>query len=279
MLVMTATPIPRTLSMTLYGDLALSVIDELPPGRTPIRTRVVADASRPRVYAEIRTQVNQGRQAYIVYPLVEESEKVDLAAAVDAAEHQRSAVFPDLRIGLLHGKLSSAEKESIMQRFKAHEIDLLIATTVVEVGVDVPNATIMVIEHAERFGLAQLHQLRGRIGRGEHPGSCFLLRSQKCSADGLKRLQVMEETCDGFRIAEADLQIRGPGDFIGVRQSGLPDLRVANLLRDGRLLELARQEAFALVADPAFQSEVKYASLRRTLQAKWAGRLELATIG
>lgn len=278
MLVMTATPIPRTLAMTVYGDLALSVIDELPPGRTPIKTRVVADSSRSRVYDFIRREVTSGRQAYIVYPLVEESDKSELADATAGARSLEEEIFPDLRVGLLHGRLKPDEKEGVMARFKGHELDILVATTVVEVGVDVPNASVIVIEHAERFGLSQLHQLRGRVGRGGHPSHCFLLRTLQCSVEAQQRLAVMESTTDGFRIAEADLEIRGPGEFLGTKQSGLAEFRVADLLRDGRTLEEAREDAFQLAADPDFLHDNKFHVIRQTLLERWGSRLELAHI-
>lgn len=278
-LVMTATPIPRTLSLTLYGDLALSVIDELPPGRTPIKTRVLAESRREEGYRLIKKEMEQGRQAYIVYPLVEESEKSDLLAAAAAAETLQSEVFSDHKVGLLHGRLKPQEKESVMKAFKNREIDLLVATTVIEVGIDIPNASVMMVEHAERFGLAQLHQLRGRVGRGAEKSYCLLVQSSRCSQDGKRRLQVMAETTDGFRIAEADLEIRGPGEFLGTRQAGLPDFRVANLLRDGRMLESARTEAFRLAENPEFLSAAKYADTRLALMDRWGSRLELASIG
>ncbi len=278
-LVMTATPIPRTLSLTLYGDLALSVIDELPPGRTPIRTRVIGEEKRAEAYSFIRKELEQGRQAYIVYPLVDDSEKSDLLAATADAERLQQEIFSDFRLGLLHGRMKTAEKEAVMAAFKEGGIQMLISTTVIEVGIDVPNATVMMIEHAERFGLAQLHQLRGRVGRGADASTCILMRSRRGSEDGRKRLQVMAETTDGFRIAEADLEIRGPGEFLGTRQAGLPDFRVANLLRDGSVLELARKEAFRLANDPAFFNSEKYAETRQALLDRWGNRLELASIG
>lgn len=278
-LVMTATPIPRTLSLTLYGDLALSVIDELPPGRTPIRTRVVAENQRARAYAHIKREVGAGRQAYIVYPLVEESENSDLLAASEGAAMLQREVFAGHRVGLLHGRMKPEEKEATMAAFKERELDVLVSTTVIEVGIDVPNATVMMVEHAERFGLAQLHQLRGRVGRGAEKSTCILLRSLRCSEDGMRRLQVMSETTDGFRIAEADLEIRGPGEFLGTRQAGMPDFRVANLLRDGRILEEAREDAFALANDPGFLEDSKYADLRQELMERWGSRLELASVG
>jgi ATP-dependent DNA helicase RecG len=286
-LVMTATPIPRTLSLTVYGDLALSVIDEMPPGRTPVETVVASEAQRGRVYSRLRQEIEQGNQAYIVYPLVEESEKSDLLAATEGAEQLKNEVFPQARLGLLHGRMKPAEKEEVMVRFKAHEIDILVATTVIEVGIDVPNATVMLVEHAERFGLAQLHQLRGRVGRGKASSICMLLKSYRCSEDGEKRLEVMRATSDGFKIAEADLEIRGPGEFLGTRQSGIPDFRVANILRepdfrvanilrDGRILEEARQDAFAYAESPEFKDAKQVQSV---LKERWGGRLELASIG
>ncbi len=278
-LVMTATPIPRTLAMTVYGDLSLSVIDELPPGRTPVKTTICFESRRNQVYAAIREEIAKGRQAYVIYPLVEESEKSELRAATQMAEHLANDIFPDLRIGILHGRMKPEEKESVMRSFKERDVSILVATTVIEVGIDVPNATVMVIEHAERFGLTQLHQLRGRVGRGSDMSRCILLTNGKLSEDGEKRLRVMEATTDGFRIAEADLEIRGPGDFLGTRQAGIPDLRVADILRDGRILEEARKEAFALVEkDPALAS-AENLGLRRELVRRWGGRLELAGIG
>ena len=277
-LVMTATPIPRTLAMTVYGDLSLSVIDELPPGRTPVETKVFYESRRPQVYSSIREEVDKGRQAYVIYPLVEESEKSDLKAATQMTEHLMQEVFPDLRIAMLHGRMKPEEKEAVMRAFKAGETDILVATTVIEVGIDVPNATIMVVEHAERFGLSQLHQLRGRVGRGSGKSRCILLTTGRLSEEGEKRLKVMEATSDGFRIAEADLEIRGPGDFLGTRQAGLPDFRVANILRDGRLLEEARHEAFALVEKDPTLEKPEHGKLRAELMRRWGGRLELAGI-
>ncbi len=275
-LVMTATPIPRTLSLTLYGDLALSVIDEMPPGRTPVETVVASDAQRGRVYNRLHREIAKGHQAYIVYPLVEESEKSDLLAATEGAEQLKNEIFTESRVGLLHGRMKPAEKEEIMTRFKERAIDILVSTTVIEVGIDVPNATVMLVEHAERFGLAQLHQLRGRVGRGEAGSLCILIKSFKCSEDGVKRLDVMRSTSDGFRIAEADLEIRGPGEFLGTRQSGLPDFRVANILRDGRILDDARQDAFAYAESRNFRESRE---VQVILKERWGSRLELASIG
>ncbi|MBK5277025.1 MAG: ATP-dependent DNA helicase RecG [Desulfuromonadales bacterium] len=278
-LVMTATPIPRTLALTLFGDLSLSVIDELPPGRTPVETRIYFESRRSQVYDLIRDEAARGQQVFIIYPLVEETEKSDLKAATQMAEHLSAEVFPGLRIGLLHGRMSPEEKEGVMGSFKARELDILVSTTVIEVGIDVPNATLMVIEHAERFGLSQLHQLRGRVGRGPAKSCCILLTPGRMSEDGEKRLRVMESTSDGFRIAEADLEIRGPGDFLGTRQSGMPDFKVANILRDGSILEQARQAAFGLLeSDPEF-STAENVPLREELIRRWGQRLELAAIG
>ncbi len=277
-LVMTATPIPRTLAMTLFGDLSLSVIDELPPGRTPIETRIYFESRRKQVYQMMRDDVGQGRQVYVIYPLVEESEKSDLKAATQMAEQLQQDVFPDLRVGLLHGKLKPEEKEQVMSGFKQRELDILVATTVIEVGIDVPNATLMVIEHAERFGLSQLHQLRGRVGRGSHASRCILLTPGNLSEDGERRLRVMEANNDGFKIAEADLEIRGPGDFLGTRQSGMPDFRVASILRDGAILEQARTAAFQMLEkDPALSTPAG-SRIREELLRRWGSRLELANI-
>ncbi|HXE98494.1 MAG TPA: ATP-dependent DNA helicase RecG [Dongiaceae bacterium] len=278
-LVMTATPIPRTLAMTLFGDLDLSVIDEMPPGRIPVETKIFFESRRPRLYDMIREQVNLGRQVYVIYPLVEESEKTDLKAASQMAEHLQADIFPGLRVGLLHGRLTPLEKEAVMASFTASEFDILVSTTVIEVGIDVPNASVMVIEHAERFGLSQLHQLRGRVGRGRDKSYCILMTTGKLSEDGEKRLRVMESTGDGFRIAEADLEIRGPGDFLGTRQAGMPDFRVANILRDGTLLEKARRAAFDLLErDPELKGPA-HVPLHDELLRRWGKRLELATIG
>jgi ATP-dependent DNA helicase RecG len=242
-LVMTATPIPRSLAMTVYGDLEVSVIDELPPGRTPVKTVVVGEDKRAGVYRGIEREVRAGRQAYVVYPLVEESEKMDLKDATRMFEHLRDRVFPHFAVGLLHGKMKPSEKEDVMRRFVSGEIQVLVATTVVEVGVDVPNASVMIVEHAERFGLSQLHQLRGRVGRGAEQSYCVLLASEKQTSVARQRLGIMEETNDGFRIAEKDLEIRGPGEVMGTRQSGVPTFRVGNLVRDLHILEDARREA------------------------------------
>ncbi|WP_025322361.1 ATP-dependent DNA helicase RecG [Deferrisoma camini] len=279
LLVMTATPIPRSLSLTVYGDLDLSVIDELPPGRQPIATRVVRERDLPKVYAFVREQVGRGRQAYLVYPLVEESEALDLRAATTMAEHFQGEVFPDLKVGLLHGRMRADEKEAVMAAFAAGEIQVLVSTTVIEVGIDVPNATVMVVEHAERFGLAQLHQLRGRVGRGAERSYCVLVAGREAGRDGWERLRVLASTSDGFRIAEEDLRIRGPGDLLGTRQSGLPDFRIGNILRDGPLLQVARDLAARVLAEDPGLRAGRYPALREALQDRWAGRLELAKVG
>ena len=242
-LVMTATPIPRSLAMTVYGDLDVSVIDELPPGRTPIKTVVVGEDKRDGVYKGIEREINLGRQVYVVYPLIDESEKMDLKAATKMFEELRDQIFPNFNVGLLHGKMKGAEKEAIMQQFIRAELSILVSTTVIEVGVDVPNASLMVIEHAERFGLSQLHQLRGRVGRGAEQSFCVLLTGDKKTAVARERLGIMEETTDGFRIAEKDLEIRGQGEILGTRQSGVQTFKIGNIIRDLEILETARKEA------------------------------------
>ena len=275
-LVLTATPIPRTLSLTLYGDLDVSVVDELPPGRTPITTRMTTQKHLPGVWESLRREVQAGHQAYIIYPVIEES-KLELKAAIEEYEQLSKKIFPELKVGLLHGRLSSEEKEDVMQRFRRNEIQILVATTVVEVGVDVPNATVMVIEHAERFGLAQLHQLRGRIGRGAQKSYCILVAPGHMTEDGQARLQTMVRTNNGFEIAETDLQLRGPGEFFGTRQSGELGFNVANPLRDRELLELAHKEAFALAEEPAKRGELQ--GMLRILPGEWQRRYHLAHIG
>ncbi|MDR1997734.1 MAG: ATP-dependent DNA helicase RecG [Candidatus Margulisbacteria bacterium] len=265
LLVMTATPIPRTLALTVYGDLDKSLIDELPPGRAPVQTYHVRPRERAGVYELLRRECQQGFQAYIVYPLVAESEKIDLQAAVESYE-QLCRIFPEFQLGLLHGRLKNAEKEIVMQKFRDKELQILVSTTVIEVGVDVPNATLMIIENANRFGLAQLHQLRGRVGRGARAAQCFLITELK-TPESKKRIQAMTGTTDGFRIAELDLEIRGPGDFVGVQQSGFPDFIMADLLKDEAILQAARTAAFALVqADPRLErpeQQAVRAELRR----------------
>src|SRR5580693_4748321 len=275
-LVLTATPIPRTLSLTLYGDLDVSVLDELPPGRTPITTRMTSEPHLPGVWESLRREVAAGHQAYIVYPVIEES-KLELKAAMEEYERLSREVFPKLKLGLLHGRLSSEEKDEVMQRFRKNEAQILVATTVVEVGVDVPNATVMVIEHAERFGLSQLHQLRGRIGRGAQKSHCILVAPFRMTDEARARLETMVRTSNGFEIAETDLLLRGPGEFFGTRQSGNLGFHIANPLRDRELLELARREAFALAADNAQQDAMQ--RLLRQLPPEWQRRYHLARIG
>jgi len=277
-LVMTATPIPRTLAMTVYGDLDVSVIDEVPGGRVPVTTRVFPESARERVYRMVEEEIRKGRQGFIIYPLVEESENLDLKDATRMAEHLQGSVFPTLRVGLLHGRMKGDEKESVMGAFKEGKIDVLVATTVIEVGIDIPNASVMVIEHAERFGLSQLHQLRGRIGRGVHPSMCILLANGRSSKEAKARLKAMERTTDGFEIAEEDLTLRGPGEFFGIRQSGLPDFRVAHLVRDTPILAEARKEAFRLIQEDPELMEPRHAELKAGLMNRWRGRLELATV-
>jgi ATP-dependent DNA helicase RecG len=275
-LVLTATPIPRTLSLTLYGDLDVSVLDELPPGRTPIQTRLTSEPHLPGVWEFLRKEVAGGHQAYIVYPVIEES-KLELKAAMEEYKRLSKEVFPKLKVGLLHGRLSSEEKDAVMESFRKNETQILVATTVIEVGVDVPNATAMVIEHAERFGLAQLHQLRGRIGRGAAKSHCILVGPVKMTEEARARLETMVRTANGFEIAETDLLLRGPGEFFGTRQSGDLGFHIANPIRDKDLLEVARREAFAL-ADDAQQSPALQRLLRQ-LPTEWQRRYHLARIG
>jgi len=275
-LVLTATPIPRTLSLTLYGDLDVSILNELPPGRTPIVTHLTTQQHLPGVWESVRREVAAGQQAYVVYPVIEES-KLELKAAIDEFQRLSKEVFPKLKLGLLHGRLSSDEKEDVMQRFRKNEINILVATTVVEVGVDVPNATAMIIEHAERFGLSQLHQLRGRIGRGAKKSHCILVAPGRMTEVAKARLDTMVRTNDGFEIAETDLLLRGPGDFFGTRQSGDLGFHIANPIRDKELLESARKEAFALADDAAQQPALQL--ILRTLPPEWRRRYHLAHIG
>ena len=265
-LVMTATPIPRTLAMTLYGDLDVSIIDELPPGRKPVVTQHVFDRSLPSLYDSIRNQIRQGRQVYIVFPLIEESEKIDLKNLEDGFEVLRQ-VFPEFRLSKVHGKMKPADKEAEMQRFVSGETQILVATTVIEVGVNVPNASVMVILEAQRFGLSQLHQLRGRVGRGADQSYCILVTGFKLAEDTRKRIDIMCETNDGFRIAEADLKLRGPGDLEGTQQSGMAfDLKIADIARDGQLIQMARDEASAIIDDDPTCTSDRYAILWRRLK-------------
>jgi ATP-dependent DNA helicase RecG len=275
-LVMTATPIPRTLALTLYGDLDLSVIDEMPPGRSPAETRWTSDAQLPGVWEFLRREIARGRQAYIIYPVIEES-KQELKAATEEYERLAKHAFPKLRVGLLHGRLGNEEKDAVMECFRAGELQILVATTVVEVGVDVPNATVMVIEHADRFGLAQLHQLRGRIGRGVEKSHCILVAPKSITGEARERIETMVATSNGFEIAERDLKQRGPGEFFGTRQHGDAAFSFAQPLRDRELLELARREAFALAEDSAQANEV--AAQLESLNPAWRKRYQLASVG
>ncbi len=277
-LVMTATPIPRSLALTVYGDLRVSVLDQLPPGRRPVKTVIKAEQSREEVYELIRRSVEQGRQVFIVYPLVEKSEKSDLKAATAMSETLSREVFPDFGIGLMHGRLKSAEKDELMAEFLTGKLKILVSTTVIEVGIDVPNASLMVIEHAERFGLSQLHQLRGRIGRGSHDSICVLMVDRVSTPEAYERLQVMRRTSDGFEIAEKDLEIRGPGEFVGTRQSGVPEFFFGDILRDRKLLELARQEADLYLRNQLESSRNPGGTLQQMLDA-WRERYHLAEVG
>ncbi len=279
-LVMTATPIPRTLALTLYGDLDLSVLNELPPGRTPIETYSVTDDKAPRIWEFIRKQVAAGHQAYVVYPVIAENEESELKAAIKMYRELSGKVFADLKVGLLHGRLDAELKDQVMRMFQRGELNVLVATTVIEVGVDVPNATVMVIEHAERFGLAQLHQLRGRIGRGGAKSYCILMTGGKVTDEGQRRLKAMTDTNDGFKIAELDLELRGPGEFFGTRQAGMPDFRVANIIRDAQLLEAAKREAQAVLAGP--NSEISAEEISRALvqmRTRWQHTYGLVEVG
>jgi ATP-dependent DNA helicase RecG len=275
-LVMTATPIPRTLALTLYGDLDLSVIDEMPPGRTPIETRWATDAQLAGVWEFVRREITSGRQAFVLYPVIEES-KQELKAATAEYERLAKSVFPKMRVGLLHGRLKNEEKDAVMERFRRGETNILVATTVIEVGVDVPNATVMVIEHADRFGLAQLHQLRGRIGRGSQKSYCILIAPKTIQGDARERIEAMVATSNGFEIAERDLKQRGPGEFFGTRQHGDAAFSFAQPLRDHELLELARREAFALAENPAKANEI--VARLESVSPQWQRRYHLASVG
>ncbi len=275
-LVMTATPIPRTLAMTLYGDLDVSVIDQLPPGRKPILTKHYTADRVEQAYSFIRRQIDEGRQAYVVYPVIEESETQAMKAAQKMHEHLSREVFPDLAVGLMHGRLGGDEKEAVMQRFKGGDTKILVSTTVIEVGVDVPNATVMLIEQAERFGLAQLHQLRGRVGRGAAQSYCILV-TEKMNDTARERIRTLVESTDGFYISEMDLKLRGPGEFFGTKQSGLPSLRVANILRDSDILEVARREANDFVARPPSDEDLRQAVAY--IRDHWQRRYGLVTVG
>ncbi|MEO0019316.1 MAG: ATP-dependent DNA helicase RecG [candidate division WOR-3 bacterium] len=277
-LVMTATPIPRTLTLTVYGDLDLSVLDEKPPGRMPVITRLFTEKQRQRVYEGIRRRLAMAEQVFVVCPLIEESEKLELASAVESYEKTKAA-FPGYKIGLIHGRLRPEERRKMMERFRLGELDILVATPVIEVGVDIPNATVMVIEHPERFGLAQLHQLRGRIGRGERPSWCILMAQDEEMAESSERLRYFVSTNDGFKLAEKDLEMRGPGEILGTRQHGLPDLRIADIFRDREILLRARRDAFRLIElDPELK-QPQNENIRKTLFERYQGRVELLRVG
>ena len=280
MLLMSATPIPRSLAMVLYGDMEVSFIDEMPPGRQPVQTRIFAERDRKQVYSLLLDQLRQGRQAFVVLPLVEASEQLaQVRDATQMAQKMQQTMFKEFGVGLVHGRLKSDERDQIMRSFRDGELSLLVATTVIEVGIDVPNATVMVVEHAERFGLSQLHQLRGRVGRGGAQSYCLLVNRGGPGGVAAERLRVMEKEYDGFKIAEADLRLRGPGELFGARQSGLTDLHFANLARDARLLSAARQEALAwLEKDPELKSKIS-AGMKQILRHRWGAALELGSVG
>ncbi|HDH96350.1 MAG TPA: DEAD/DEAH box helicase, partial [Proteobacteria bacterium] len=277
-LVMTATPIPRSLALTIYGDLDLSVIDEMPEGRAPVVTRMFYDIERERLYRRVREHLERGERVFVVYPVIDESADGELLGATRMFE-ELNRVFDDFSVGLVHGRMKSEKKDRVMSRFAAGDVDMLVATTVIEVGIDVPEATVMVIEHADRFGLSQLHQLRGRVGRGEKGGYCFLVVPRDISEQAKKRLKILTETSDGFKISEEDLKLRGPGEFIGTRQSGVPQFRVANLIRDYELVLLAKKLAARLVERDRTLSEPQHALLKEAVMKRWGDYLKLADVG
>jgi ATP-dependent DNA helicase RecG len=277
-LVMTATPIPRTLALTVYGDLDVSVIDAMPPGRRPVRTLLFAENQRARMYRLVEDELARGHQAYVVFPLVEESEKVDLQAAMTGAERLQEQIFPTWKVGLIHGRMKAHEKEGVMTAFKEKRIQVLVATTVIEVGIDIANASVMLVEHADRFGLAQLHQLRGRVGRGLQQSYCLLMAPSRLTEEGRRRLEALVKSHDGFLIAEEDLAIRGPGEFFGTRQWGPADLRVANLIRDAKILEEAREEAARLLQQDPTLARPEHAELRSSLLRRWRDKLDLVGV-
>ena len=274
LLVMTATPIPRTLALTDYSELDVSKIRDLPPGRMPVATWVKPESRREEIYELVREELDRGRQAYVIYPLVEGSEKIDLKSATEMADHLQAEIFPAFRVALLHGRMKAEAKERIMAAFAAGQIHILVSTTVVEVGVDVPNASLMIVEHAERFGLSQLHQLRGRVGRGAWKSHCILLYQAPWTDDARERLKALATTTDGFEIAEKDLELRGPGDFFGTRQSGLPRLRTGDLVRDRDIMEDAHREARRVVAEGGLTGE-----LLEFVQQKWEQQFGLIEVG
>ena len=278
-LVMTATPIPRSLALTLYGDLDLSAIDEMPPGRKPVVTRIIGEERRSSLYRFMQERVKAGDQVFVVFPLVEGSEKLHLKDALTWERKYRDEIFPDLRVGLVHGRMKGDEKNDVMRRFEAGELDILVSTTVIEVGVDVPEASTMVIEHAERFGLSQLHQLRGRVGRGDRDSYCVLFVSDDVGSPSLERLSILEKTQDGFRVAEEDLRIRGPGEFLGTRQHGLPEFRVASLVEDQKILDMARQEAFRVVQEDPHLRREENRILGHELSRRFRDRIKNIRIG
>ena len=277
-LVMTATPIPRTLTLTVYGDLDISILDELPPGRKKVRTYWIGPAKLTRAYDFIREEVRKKRQAFIIYPLIEESESLQVKAAAEMFQHLQKWVFSGIRLGLVHGRMPTAEKEKIMNEFRARRIDILVSTVVVEIGIDIPDATVMLVENAERFGLAQLHQLRGRVGRSRYQSHCILQGNPR-TEQGVKRLQAMKNIDDGFVIAQEDLEIRGPGEFFGTRQHGLPEIRIGRILADVNLMEFARRQAFRLIEKDPHLSDPKYSLIREKLRAKYQGKFELGQVG
>ena len=265
--------------MVLYGDMEVSSVDEMPPGRTPVVTKLFNEKGRSMLYGLVREELSKGHQAYVVYPLVEASDRLHLRDATRMAEELSNGVFKEFRLGLIHGRMSPEEREQVMREFKEGAVQILVATTVIEVGIDIPNATVMLIEHAERFGLSQLHQLRGRVGRGMHPSQCLLVHYGLSNSVALRRLQIMEREHDGFKIAEADLTLRGPGELLGTRQSGLADFRLANLARDSQLLLEARREALEWLAHDLSLIQPESLPLREILKCRWGGRLELGGIG
>ena len=277
-LIMTATPIPRTLSITLFGDLDISILDEMPPGRTPIKTFWISKDKENEAYKFIQEEITKGRQVFIVYPLVEESAVLDLKAAVTEAKRLQHDVFPACKVGLLHGQMKSGDKDKIMTDFKEKRYDILVSTVIIEVGIDVPNATVMVVEHAERFGLAQLHQLRGRIGRGSELSYCLLFGNPKTN-EARERLKIMTKTCDGFKIAEIDFKLRGPGEFFGTRQHGLPELKISDLIKDFPILKQARSDAFEIVSKDPHLTQETHQKIRQKVLETFKDKLELISIG
>ncbi|MCR4319011.1 MAG: ATP-dependent DNA helicase RecG [Candidatus Brocadiaceae bacterium] len=277
-LIMTATPIPRTLSITLFGDLDISILDEMPPGRSPIKTFWISKDKEDEAYKFIHEEIAKGRQVFIVYPLVEESEVLSLKAAVTEARKLQHDIFPACKVGLLHGQMKSGDKDKIMTDFKERKYDILVSTVIIEVGIDVPNATVMVVEHAERFGLAQLHQLRGRIGRGSEQSYCLLLGNPKTN-EARERLKIMTKTCDGFKIAEMDFKLRGPGEFFGTRQHGLPELKISDLIKDFPILKQARADAFEIVSKDPYLTQKTHQKIRQRVLETFKDKLELISIG